>query len=134
MTKWWEDLLNMAVSRKAKNWLETSFILLNTTKEDQEEFETKLKTLIGRVKEGNVEKKHNWLFFSSGPEKRKFMIVGYPYINIDKEERNNIMMNIINSEEVTKTRGVVIIGFDVNRFDYPYSVLAGRLETSLFDI
>lgn len=134
MTKWWKDLLETIASRKPQNWLETSFILLNTTKEDQEKFEKLLEKLEDRIKTGKVDEKHNWVAFLSGPERRRFLIIGYPYITYDKEERNNVMKSILDSEDAKNTRGAVIIGININRDDYPYSVLASWLTTDLFDI
>jgi hypothetical protein len=131
MSDWWEDILLRLSTKKPKNWIETSFILLNTTKSDQIKFEQGLKGLIKRIRSGDVEKKHNWVVLNSGPEKRKFMIFGYPYNTRDKEERNAMLGTIINSAESTKTRAVAVIGIDLNRNDYPYSVLAGKLDTNL---
>ena len=134
MTRWWNDLLNMLASRKPKNWLETSFILLNSTKEDQEKLEKSLRNLVKRITSGNVEKKHNWVVFLSGPERRRYFIAGYPYRITDKEERNSMIATIINSEESKDTRGVVVIAVDINNPNYPYNVVAGNLDTNLFDV
>jgi hypothetical protein len=132
ISNWWEDILLRLSTKKPKNWIETSFILLNTTKTDQIKFEQGLKGLIKRINSGDVEKKHNWAELDSGPEKRKFMIVGYPYNTRDKEERNAMIGTIINSADSRKIKGIVVIGIDLNRNDYPYSVLAGKLDTNLF--
>lgn len=134
MTKWLKDLLNTISLKKPQNWIETSFILLNTTKEDQEKFEKSLNKLKNRILKGKVNKPINWVSFLSGPERRKYIIAGYLYLSKEKEERNNEMLSILNSEDAVNTRGAVIIGFDVTRNDYPYSVLAGRSENNLFDI
>ncbi len=134
MTKWWKDILNKLFNKKPKNWLETSFILLNSTKKNQEEFEKTLGGLKKRIRTGKVDKKHNWVTFLFGPKRKSFAVIGYPYVTINKEERNNIIMNIFHSEEVKNSKGSVIIGINVNKEDYPYSILAGRLDTQLFNI
>jgi len=131
LSKLWKDLLSTLATRKPKNWSETSFILLNFTKDDQEMFKSKLDTLINRIKSGNVEKKHNWVNLLSGPENRRYLIAGYPYLTKDKTERNDIIAHVLSLEE--KIRGAVVIGVDLKRNDYPYSVLAGRLDTDLFE-
>ena len=134
MTKWWKDLLNTISIRQPKNWIETSFILLNTTKEDQEKFEKMLNELKNRILRAEVEKPINWVAFLSGPKRRRYLIAGYLYLQKEKEARNNEMLSILNSDEAINNRGAVIIGFDLTRNDYPYSVLAGRSESNLFEI
>lgn len=131
MTKWWEDILTRLSAKKPQNWIETSFILLNTAKADQEEFEKAINELIRRIIKKLVDKKHNWVRFTVGPGKRRFMIVGLPYLTKDMEERNALIGTIIESEGSDKNRGIVIIGRNLSRMDYPYSVLAGRLDTNL---
>ena len=133
MTDWWNDLLSTIAKRKPKNWIETSFILLNFSKENQIEFEEKFEELKDRIKLGKVDKKHNWLRYECGPEKRKYLLIGYPYSTQNREERNNMIGHFLDMEIAQKVRGLVVIGVDLRKFGYPYSVLAGRLETDLFD-
>ena len=134
MTDWWRDILTFFMHRKAKNWMETSYIMLSSTKEDQEKFIKMLKSLCEKVKKGKVHQKHNWVSFQTGPEQRRFLIIGYPYIGLGKKERDDVMMEILHSKEAEESRGVAIIGLNLDREDYPYSVMAGRLDTNLFDI
>lgn len=133
MTKWWRDLLSLLSSRKKSGWIETCFVLLNTTKEDQEKFELEFKKLKSRILNGKAEKKHNWVLFISGPERRRYVIAGYPYLPVAKDERNGIMSQILDDERAQKARGAVIIGINIQRNDYPYSVFATRMSTDLFD-
>lgn len=134
MSKWWKDLLEQISARKIEGWVETGFILLNSTKEDQEKFEAKFKELMLRVRKGQVDKPHNWVMFASGPERRRYVIAGYPYTTTDTEVRNGVMSDIIADEHAARARGVVVIGVQMNRMDYPYSVLARRASTDLFDV
>ena len=134
MTKWWNDILNVLADRKPQNWIETSFMLLNSTKQDQEIFERRFNKLCEMVRSGKVKKKHNWVVFLSGPKRRRFFIAGYAYAGIDKEERNKVMSSILNSEEAFNTRGVVLIALDVNMPSYPYTAIAGKLDSDLFDV
>jgi hypothetical protein len=133
MTKWWRDLLVGISSRREAGWIESCFVLLNTTKQDQEKFELEFSKLKSRILKGDVEKKHNWILFISGPERRRYVIAGYPYLHTDRVERNGIMSQILDEERIQKARGAVIIGVDIERNDYPYSVFAQRLSTDLFD-
>jgi hypothetical protein len=43
------------------------------------------------------------------------------------------MNEIISDENFGKARGCVVIGVQMERRDYPYSVLARRASTDLFD-
>ena len=70
-----------------------------------------------------------------GPEQRLYAIVGFPYRDIDKETRNNLITYIIESIQQEKNiRGIVVIGYDLNTTHYPYSVVAGNLETKFFNL
>jgi hypothetical protein len=133
MSQWWHDLLTRISENKKPGWIEESFVLLNSTKEDQEKFEREFEKLKDKVRRGKVEKPHNWALFLSGPERRRYAIIGYPYTTDDKELRNSIMNEAVHQDEAEKSRGVIVIGINVRRNDYPYSVLARRLVTNLFD-
>lgn len=134
LSTWFRDLLERISERRTEGWAETGFILLNSTQEDQEKFEKMLKQLIKRIAEGKAEKKHNWVIFSSGPERRRYYIVGYPYTTRDKSERDEMLSAIIGDEKFQNARGVVVIGVRMDRPDYPYSVMARRAATELFDV
>ena len=133
MTKWWKDLLLSISDRKIDGWVETGFVLLNSTKEDQAKFEGMFKKLMLRIKKGKVNKLHNWVMFAFGPERRRYLIAGYPYTTTEKDVRNGVISEIISDENFGKARGCVVIGVQMDRLDYPYSVLARRASTDLFD-
>lgn len=133
MTQWWQDLLVTICKRNFEGWIETAFVLLNTTKEDQEKFESGLQKLIHQIEKGRISKPHNWVVFLSGPERRRYAIIGYPYKNLNKETRDDIMHEALEEGKVEKSRGAVVIGINIDHSDYPYSVLARRLSTDLFD-
>lgn len=132
-TEYWSDLL-MKIESSSKNWLVSSFILLNQPKEDQIEYEKKLKQLMNMVINDECEKKHNYLFMHFGPERRKYILVGYPYKDTDRETRDGIINDIVGLiEEQENVKGYLIIGYDLNSINYPYTVLAGSMKTRLFD-
>ncbi len=132
-TKYWKDILNK-IELRTKNWLINSFILLNLPEEDQKDFEKNLKILKKRILEGKVEKKYNYILMKVGPERRRYTLAGFPYKNIDRETRNNLINDIIakalNDE---KSRGVLVLGYDLDYNHYPYSIIAGSYESNLFD-
>lgn len=132
-TKYWQDVLDK-IESKTKNWIINSFILLNLPIEDQREFEKNLKILKSRILKGRVDRKHNYMLMEVGPERRRYILVGFPYKNIDRETRNNLMNDIIeNALSDEKNRGVLVLGYDLNHNHYPYSVIAGSYESNLFD-
>ncbi len=133
MTKWWRDLLNKLKEKKPPGWIETSFILLNSTKEDQKKFERKFVQLRKKVIKGSTSKPHNWVVFASGPERRRYIIIGYPYTMDDRSSRNDVMAQAIDDENFEQARGAVVIGVNVKYDHYPYSVFARKLATDLFD-
>jgi hypothetical protein len=133
MTDWWDAILNRVNEAKFEGWLETGFILLNTTREDQAKFEVEFKKLARQVQEGTASRPHNWLIWASGPKRRRYVVVGYPYVVDDKEQRNSILGEAIESAASADARGVAAIGVNMKHPQYPYDVLARRAATNLFD-
>tara|TARA_R110002072_G_scaffold125944_2_gene262326 strand:+ start:70 stop:2409 length:2340 start_codon:yes stop_codon:yes gene_type:complete len=132
-TKYWVDLLKR-IESISQNWLASSYILLNLPIEDQIKYEKNLKKLKGMILNDDCEKKHNYLVMNFGPKRREYILVGYPYKNTDRETRNGVMNDIVSSIEKQKNiRGYLIIGYNLNTENYPYSVIAGSLETKFFD-
>ncbi|MEA9414348.1 hypothetical protein [Flavobacterium sp. PL02] len=131
-SSYWEDILHSLEESKGPMWLQSSFILLNVAKEDQQQFEKNLKELKKKIKAGSMSLKHNYMRLLSGPERRCYSIVGYPYTNIDIDERNNMLEDIIN-KDTENLRGTVILGFNLEYDHYPYSLVAGNLGTDLQD-
>jgi hypothetical protein len=132
-TKYWTDLLRK-IESSSQNWLTSSYILLNMPKEDQIKYEKKLKELKRMVLNDEFEKEHNYLYMDFGPKRRKYILIGYAYKNTDKSTRNGIINNIVNSmENKDILRGYLIIGYNLDAKDYPYSLMAGSLETEFFD-
>ena len=133
MTDWWDAILNRLSETRFEGWLETGFILLNTTKEDQEKFEAEFKKLARQVKEGTAARPHNWIIWESGPIRRRYVFVGHPYVVDDKEQRNSILGEAIESDANAEARGVAAIGVNMEYPHYPYNVLVRRTATNLFD-
>lgn len=132
-TKYWDDILSK-LEKESPNWLTTSYILLNLPKEDQVKFENNLKKLFSMVLKGKCKEPHNFIEMHCGPERRKFIIVGFPYINITKETRNNVINRIVDSFDDDETiRGLLVLGYNLEGSNYPYSVVAGSLKTKFFD-
>lgn len=133
MTEWWDEILSRVSERKFDGWLETGFILLNTTKEDQEQFEAAFKELARQVLDGKASKSHNWIRWESGPKRRLYIIIGYPYLTDDKELRNSILAEAIEGDGTAHARGVAAIGLNMRHPHFPYDILARRAATDLLD-
>ena len=133
MTTWWRDILTRISEVRLDGWIETGFIMLNIPKEDQEKFEREFKALVRRVKHGNVDMPHNFVIGKFGPDRRRYVLAGYPYTTIDKQVRNSVIDELIHGEFNEGVRGIAVIGVNLNSPSYPYSVLARMAATNLFD-
>lgn len=132
LTKWWKDILNFLEERKPQNWLEKSYILLNMPYDDQEKFEDLFKKQSEDMVNGNLEdKNNNFLIYKSSSSYRRFVLIGYNYLDIEKEIRDQVLLNIIESEKVD-TKGIIVIGNNLNKNIYPYSLLASSANPQLF--
>ena len=132
LTKWWRDILNFLEERKPQNWLEKSYILLNMPYDDQEKFEDLFKKQSEDMVNGNLEdKNNNFLIYKSSSSYRRFVLIGYNYLDIEKEIRDQMLLNVIESEKVD-TKGIIVIGNNLNKNIYPYSLLASNAHPQLF--
>lgn len=93
-TKYWQDLLNK-IGIRSKNWLINSYILLNLPEADQVNYEKNLEILKNRILKGKVKKKYNYMLMKVGPERRRYTLAAFPYKDIDKEARDNLINDII---------------------------------------
>ncbi len=134
-TQWWEDILDFAARKKSPGWVESCFILYNFPYDDQKEFEKQLRKLKAAVLKGSTEKPHNWGVFVSGAGRRRFAVAVYPYTTNDIDLRNSIMEQIFEDTEKSHTlRGMLVVGQNLTKVHYPYSVIARKASTDLFDV
>ena len=133
LTKWWYDILAFIDNRKPEKWLETSYVLLNLHKDEQAEFEKIFKSQIKNIEQGKTTHKHNWVIFSSANPKRRFIVIGYPYLNILINERNLMMEDMIFDEDNNDLKGALVIAINMQKDHYPYSATATKLSSQLFD-
>src|SRR5690606_31403934 len=114
-------------------WLQVSYMLLNASKQDQTDFEKAIRKLKYMVKHNKAKEKHNWVAFYCGPPRRRYAIIAYAYQGILKSERNEILNKIVERERNKSHRGLTIFGFNLDTDTYPFSVVAGSVETDFFD-
>ncbi|QYA26688.1 hypothetical protein G3I01_14680 [Gramella sp. MT6] len=132
-SKYWVDLLSM-IEKRAKNWLLAGYILLNLPKEDQIKYEKNLKELSTRLVQGKCPKKYNYMLMGVGPKRRQYVIAGFPYINTDRATRNALVNDIVNDiKKNNNIRGYIILGYDLDNYNYPYTMMAGSINTEFFD-
>jgi hypothetical protein len=133
MTKWWKDMLTRIDKKQFQYWLEISYILLNIPIEGQELFEHDITKLKQKMLEGSEELPHNWILMSSQDEERRFYIAGYCYHDIYSDARNDVILDILDDESTKSRKGKLVIGMNIDKGHYPYSILGCQLAAELFD-
>lgn len=134
-TDWWRDLLSRLEERKPQRWLELGYVLLNLNKSAQEDVEEGFRALVAKIKSSDVELRHNWVMFRTANKQRRYVVVIYPYLDEHRQERDETISTIIGEalEEAPESKGIALIGINIDQDHYPYSILAGHLSVSLFD-
>jgi len=132
LTKFWKDLL-IYLRENSKQWLQTSFMLLNASPQDQSDFQKAIEKLKNMILKGTTMNKHNWVTLYCGPERRRYSIIAYAYQGLTKAERNDVMNQIAEKEHESANRGFIILGFDLEKPIYPYNVIAGSSHHDFFD-
>jgi hypothetical protein len=132
-TPWWCAILERQVKQKKQLWLENSFLLLNMGYEEQQSFEYMLKELIERIKKGKTTDRHNYIEMDNNTARKRYLFFGYPYTNEHLEKRGEILEDIMYGNENEDIKGMLLIGTNIDKNDYPYSIFASRLDSTLFD-
>ena len=132
-TNWWRDMLLRMEEKQTETWLETSYVLLNVSLEIQEHLELMLKDLEKKLRQGKAPQVHNWILLETADKDRKFFIAGYQYQERYREERNGVINDIFDDERMKGAKGRVVIGRNIDKDHYPYSVLVSWLDPQLFD-
>lgn len=131
-TKFWNDLLDY-LRKNSKQWLQSSYMLLNASPQDQVDFEQAIQKLKNMVRKGTAKHRQNWVALYCGPERRRYSIIAYVYQGITRFERNDVMNQIAEKGRESSNRGFIILGFDLDRPIYPYNVIAGSIQHDFFD-
>ncbi len=124
LTKWWRDIINYVIERKIDHWTEVGLLLLNVGYAEQRGFERQFKTLSSRVKHGLTKEKYNWVTLETAPKERSYLIAAFPYISLDRLERNEMMKHILESmADRDYLRGLLCIGANALDPNYPYDII-----------
>jgi hypothetical protein len=126
MHKWWIDIIKKLEEHEVERWLEIGVILLNFAYDDQLEFvkafEQKKREIARKPK---MEPMDEFVVCFNGPEKRREIIIGFPYKRISREERMNWIHNIVDQAMCgTDVRRTFVMGVNTDTNDYPYSIAA----------
>jgi hypothetical protein len=130
LTKWWRDILSRVEMLTAPRWTESGYILLNVPSEDQARVEHQFRTVKRIVRERWRSPGHlNSVVLITGPPQRRDALVALAYKHLEREERNKLIetvaMQAIAEEPIDRA---LVIGVDIERNSYPYSVLACLLK------
>lgn len=71
-------------------------------------------------------------YYCKPEKKRQFSIAIYCYTDSLKDERNDMMHTILESDDMEGMKGTLVIAINVDRQHYPYSSLAFRNAPELF--
>ena len=132
-SQWWKDILDRLETVQFENWLEVAYLLHNINFEDQIALMVMRDNLAEDVKKGKAKERHNWILLQTAEKKRQFTIAVYCYPESLKEERDEMMSTILESEDMEGMKGTLVIAINVDRNHYPYSKLAFRSAPELFE-
>ena len=133
LTPWWKAMLQRLDSGPTQYWLEAAILLLNVPYTDQQKVQRQFEKLRGRVRGGKLKMPHNWVILITEPPQRRFFLAVYPYMGIQRDLRNSMIDEILNSPEAEESRGAICIGIDLEQDHVPYSVALFRQTSDLFD-
>jgi hypothetical protein len=124
-TKWWTDMLLSIEKSNVLGWIECGYGLLSIPYADQVGFERRLKSIQRTVLANWQKPGHkNTVLTVNEVGGQKYGVEGCAFARLPPQARNQRLMeagNIALTEEnATKA---VVIGLDVERRDYPYSVI-----------
>ena len=80
-----------------------------------------------------VKMRHNCATVVAVQPRRLFGVGFYPYVGLQQDERNAIILNVLDQKEAQESRALLCIGIDLDHPAVPYAVLAVRQSPNLFD-
>ena len=119
------DIIKQVEGRRISWWAEVSYVLLSVSRDDQRKFKKELNRLKFKINNGNISYEHNWMGFKTSNSKHPFTIIGFPYDYDDREKRNDLMNEMaLDAIKDSNVLGVVVLGINTKKANYPYDVLA----------
>lgn len=135
MSDLWIKLLSHLDSRRRPGWVEASFALLNCDREGQEKFEANIKQLTTDTVRGRLGKYpvNPYMSLTTGPKEHKTGIVFYPYKDLSREKRNDILANIMEGEAMEGCQIKLGFALDVKDTHKLYDVMAVTKDSVLME-
>lgn len=132
---WWKDILNQLAMKKPKNWLDFSYILLNMSDDYQKQLENLFNKLTVNVLNGTAQQEHNWVVYRTDNRNRQYSFALYPYLDKHRDMRDEMIQEILDQEyeQNPAIKGSVVVGVNIEKKHYPYSIFCGYLSADLFD-
>lgn len=125
LTTWWRDILRALVERNPHRWTEIGFALLNVAKADQVRLEELFQEQAADMRRGLTKPRDGWMVLKTGPGNRAYGLVVFPYGEVNRTQRNNMIDSILaDAAGADEMLGVVCIGVRARKPGYPYDVLA----------
>jgi hypothetical protein len=133
MTKWWKDMLQRLDYKRMQHWLENSYILLNVPRDAQKDFEEMVETKRGQMLKNEAEFPHEFIILETSEKDRCYMLAGYLFHEHVAYERKEVMGDIIFDHMKGEAKGKLVIGMNIDKGHYPYSMYGCLLSSKLFD-
>ncbi|RJR35118.1 MAG: hypothetical protein C4576_25515 [Desulfobacteraceae bacterium] len=122
-TKWWKDIFSHLERRDVQRWSEISVMLLNIPFDDQVQAKIKFNSVIRNVKRKWREEGHINSVAIYPPDGRDSVSL-LAFREQNKDRRYEFMTNLASRTfEESKASRCIVIGVNIDKSDYPYSVL-----------
>lgn len=125
LTKWWVDICQKLQDREVNQWSDIANILLNFSHDEQEQLLKKFKKIIKNVHKNWRIHNHLCSIIVIPHQRRSDAIVLFAFKEQLKEDRYTSMENIASQAfEEHHIQRCLIIGVNIDKMHYPYSVIA----------
>ena len=124
-TRWWRDIRNYIEMRSPPRWSEGAVMLLNIAFDDQVRVQKKFKRVIKNVKKNWSREGHLNSVFMVPPKWRSEGVCLFAFRESNKQKRYDLMENLAGMMfEETHVARCLIIGVNIDKLHYPYSIFA----------
>lgn len=125
LTKWWLDVCQKIQDRKLHQWSDIANILLNVSYDEQKQLLKRFKSITKNVHKNWRVKNHLCSIIMIPHKHRKDALAIFAFKELHKEDRYTSMENIASQVfEEHHIQRCLIIGINIDKMDYPYSVIA----------
>lgn len=123
-TRWWSDIRKQIETRKPKRWSEAAVMLLNVSFDEQQKLERMFEKVVKRVKKSKYQPSYINSITLQPSQYRTDAFAIMAFREREREERHEKMDNLASNVFLKgHTRRCLIVGVNVDRREYPYSLL-----------